>query len=99
MPQAEPPDGELAQVEQSLRGSERHAIIAADVGRQAPVLKKTFKYGESVTFAGGGKGLTGEEKTAGVVGDRQGIAVLAIPEQELTLVIGAPELIGPLPRR
>jgi len=34
-----------------------------------------------------------------VIGDRQWITVLAIPEQELAFVIGAPELIGALPQR
>ena len=33
--QAKPPDGERAEVEQSMRRGEGHAIIAADVGRQA----------------------------------------------------------------
>jgi hypothetical protein len=37
--QAEPPDGEFAEMKQSVRGSERHSIIAADVGRQAALLK------------------------------------------------------------
>jgi hypothetical protein len=34
-PQAEPPHRELAQVEQRMCGSERHTVIAADVGGQA----------------------------------------------------------------
>ncbi len=31
--QPEPSDGELAQVEQGVGGSEGHAVVAADVGR------------------------------------------------------------------
>ncbi len=92
--QAEPPDRELAQVKQGVSGSEGHAVIAADVGGQAALLKKPFKHSKSVLFAGGRKSLTGEEKTASVIGDRQRIAVLTIPEQELAFVIGAPKLIG-----
>ena len=38
--QAEPPDGELAQVEQGVCGSEGHAVVAADVGGQAALLEK-----------------------------------------------------------
>jgi hypothetical protein len=34
-PRAEPPHRELAQVEQRMCGSERHTVIAADVGGQA----------------------------------------------------------------
>ena len=37
--QAKPPDGEFAEMKQSVRGSKRHAIIAADVGGQAALLK------------------------------------------------------------
>ena len=41
--QAKPPDGEFAEVEQSVGGSERHAVIAANVGGQATFLKKPLK--------------------------------------------------------
>ncbi len=68
-------------------------ICHSDIGRQAALLKKPLKHSKSVFFAGGRKSLTGEEKTARVIGDGQGGAVLMIPQQELTLVIGAPQLI------
>src|SRR6202451_4472141 len=95
----EPPDREFAQVEQSVSGSERNTVIATDVGGQAALLKKPFKHGESVVFLGGRQGFTGEQKTAGVIGDGQRIAVLPIAQQELSLVIGAPQLVGPLAQR
>src|SRR6266851_8486109 len=57
-------------------------------------LKCLFKHGTSVVFFGGGKSLTGEEITAGMIGDRQRVAVFMIARQELALVIGAPEFIG-----
>ena len=94
--QAQPPDGELAQVEQSVGGSEGHAVVAADVGGQAALLKKPLKHSKSVIFSGGRKRFAGEQITAGVIGDRQRIAVLLIAQQELAFVIGAPELIGAL---
>src|SRR5487761_262920 len=82
-----------------MRRGEGYTVVAADVGRQAALLKKPFKYSESVSFPGRGKGLTSQQKTAGVVGDGERIAVLAVPQQELALVVGTPELIGPLPQR
>src|SRR5487761_104517 len=97
--QAQPPHGELAQVEQGVRGGEGHAIITANVGGHAALFTKPFKHGESILFAGGGKRFTGEQKTAGMIGDGQRIAVLAISQQELPFVIGAPQFVGPLPER
>jgi len=96
-PQAEPPHGELAQVEQRMCGSERHTVIAADVGGQAALLKKPCKHRESVLFPGRRKGFTGEEKTGWRGRDRQRIAVLMIPQQKLAFVIGAPQFIGRWP--
>jgi hypothetical protein len=95
----EPPDRKFAQVKQGMGRSEGHSVVAADVGRQAALLKKPLKHSESVVFPGRRKGLTSEQKTAGVIGDRQRVAVLAIPQQELAFVVGAPKLIGPLPQR
>jgi len=82
-----------------MRGSEGHPVVAAHVGGQAALLKKPLKYSKSVVFSGGGKGLTAEKKTAGVIGDRQRVAVLVISQQELAFVVGAPEFIGPLSQR
>jgi hypothetical protein len=62
-----------------VSGSEGNTVIAANVGGQATLLKKSFKHSESVVFLGGREGFTGEEKPAGVVGDRQRIAVLVVP--------------------
>src|ERR1700724_1406330 len=90
----EPPNRELAQIEQGVSGSEGNTVIAADVRRQAALLKKPLKHGKCVVFFGGRKGFTGEEVPAGVIGDGQRIAVLMIAQQELALVIGAPKLIG-----
>ena len=53
--EAKPPNGELAEMEQSMGGGEGHAIIAADVAGQAAILKQPFKHGKSVVFAGGGE--------------------------------------------
>jgi hypothetical protein len=45
--------------------------------------------------AGGGKRLTSQNKTAGVIRERERIAVLVISQQGLAFVVGTPELIGP----
>jgi hypothetical protein len=97
--QAQPPHRELAQIKQGVSGSEGHTVIAADVGGQATLLKKPLKHSESVLFPGRRKGFTGEQKAAGMVGDRQRITVLVIAEQELSFVIGAPQFIGALAKR
>ena len=94
--QAQPPHGELAQVEQRVCGSEGHAVVAADVGGQAALLKKPLKHGKSVVFFGGRERLAGQQVSAGMIGDREWVAVVMIPEQELAFVIGTPELIGAL---
>src|SRR6202043_1171717 len=96
--QAQPPHGEFAQAEQSMRRSEGHAIITANVGGQAALLKEPLKHGKGVIFAGRRKRFTSEQKTAGVIGDGQRITVLAIAKQKLAFVIGTPELIRALPK-
>jgi alkanesulfonate monooxygenase SsuD/methylene tetrahydromethanopterin reductase-like flavin-dependent oxidoreductase (luciferase family) len=48
--QAQPPDCEFAQIKQGVRGSERHTVIAADVGGQAALFKQPLKHRESVLF-------------------------------------------------
>jgi hypothetical protein len=95
--QAKSPDRQLAQIKQGVSGRERNTVVAADVGRQAALLKKALQYAESVVFPGRGKSLAGEQKAAGVIGDGQRIAVLPIAEQELAFVIGASQFVGPLP--
>ena len=97
--EAKPPDRKFAQVEQSVCGSERYAVVTADVGGQAALLKKSLKHRESIVFSGRRKGFTSEQETAGVIGDGERITVLAIAEQELAFVIRTPEVIRSLSQR
>ena len=60
--EAKPPDRQLAQVESSVRRSEGHAVVAANVGGQAALLKKPLKYRKSVSFSRGRKSLAGQQK-------------------------------------
>src|SRR5271169_5081907 len=41
--QAQPPDGQLRQIEKSIRRSERNAIVGADRLRQATLLEQALK--------------------------------------------------------
>src|ERR1700682_767731 len=95
----QPPNREFAQVEQRLRRSKRNAVIAADVGGQATLLKKPLKHSKSVFLFGGGQRFAGQQITAGVIGDRQRITILAITQQEFPFVISAPQFIGLLTQR
>src|SRR5258708_22540735 len=90
-PQPEPPDSKFAQVEQGVCGSEGDAVIAADVGGQATLLKKPLKQSKSKGFLGGGKSFAGQQISAGMIGDGQRGAGLTITQQELAFVIGAPQ--------
>jgi hypothetical protein len=54
-------------VEQGVGGSKGDAVVAADVGGQAALLKKPFKYGKSVVFSGRREGLAAQQVAAGVV--------------------------------
>ena len=74
--------------------SEGHSVVVADVSGQAALLKKSLKYGKSVVFSSERKGFTSKKKTAGVIGNRQRIAILVVSQQELAFVIGAPQLVG-----
>ena len=78
--QPKPPHRQLAQVEQGVRGSEGHTVIAADVGGQSTLSKKPFKHSESVHFPCRRKRLAGEEKAAGVVGDGERVTILTIAQ-------------------
>lgn len=92
--ETEPPDGQLAEAVEGVGGGERHAVVRADHVRQAKVFERAFEDGEGESLLRGGQRLTRQEIPTREVGDREGIAVAAIAEQELALVIGAPEGVG-----
>ena len=70
--QAQPPNRELAEMKQSVSGSEGHAVVAADVGGQAALLKPPLKHSKSVVFAGGRESFAAQQITAGMIGDGEG---------------------------
>src|ERR1700675_3835167 len=63
---------------------------------QTTLFKKALKDSKSVVFFGGGERLAGQQISAGMIGDGQGVAVEMVSQQKLAFVIGTPELIGTL---
>ena len=97
IPRKVPPEWDMHPSEYQVAKLDLLRILPANLF--LGLLKKPFEHSERRVFPRGGKRLTGEQITAGMIGDRQRVAVVMIPEQELALVIGAPECIGSLPQR
>src|SRR5579864_7031142 len=95
-PQAQPPHGQFAQTEEGAGASEGHTVVAADGARQAVLLEGSLKNTEGEVFAGALQTFTAQQVARGEVRDGQGVAVAVIGEHELALVIGTPEIIGPI---
>ena len=89
----EPPDGQPAQVEQSIGGGEGNTIVGADGGRQPALLKQPLESGTSKVFAGGFERFAQQQIPRGVIGDGERIAVGLVAEPELGLVISTPETV------
>lgn len=92
---AQPPHRELAQAEERMGTGEGHAVVGTDRQRQAEVFERTLEYGKCELLFGGCQCLAAQEITAGEVGNGQRIAIAPIGEHEFTLVVGAPEIVGP----
>jgi len=91
---AQPPDGELAQVEQGVGAGEGHAVAGADGFWQAAFLEQTLEGGEGKFLTGRIECFAKEEKARGLIGDGEGIAIGMVAAAELALVVGAPQVIG-----
>ena len=78
------------------------ATVVEAVAKLGSRLRDAFtvvEAGRVRIFSRRGKRLTGEQEAAGVIGDGQRIAIFTVAQQELAFVIGAPQLVGPLPQR
>lgn len=75
----------------SALGLAKGTPLSVLIARGKP--NSALEHGESVNLLGGVKRLTGQEVAAGEIGDRQRIAVALVGEHELTLVIGAPQVV------
>lgn len=77
-----------------MRRSEGNAVVGTDDARQAAFVGQALKSGEREFFPIGFQRLTQKQVAGGVVGDRQRITISFIAELKLSLVVGAPEIIG-----
>ena len=68
-PQAQPPDRQLAQVEEGMGGSEGNPVVATDVGRQTAFFKQPLKDRKGEVFAGRGQRFAGQQITADMIGE------------------------------
>ena len=92
--QAQPPDGELGKIEQGVRAGKGDAVVGADGGGQAALVEELLEGGEGGVFARGFEGFAEQQIARGMVGDGQRVAIMAVAEQELTLEVGAPQVVG-----
>ncbi len=69
--EAQPPDRQLAEVEQRVGGGERRAVVRADGGWQAAFLEQAFKGGKSQLLPRGFKGFAQQQVARGMIGDGQ----------------------------
>src|ERR1700675_2664685 len=91
--EAQPPNGESAQIEEAIGRSEGHAVVGTNGLRQAPFLKQALKSGEGSLFLDRLHGLAEQKITAGMIGNGQGVTIPLIPQHELALVVGGPQSI------
>jgi len=68
---------------------ERPAVIGVDRPGKGEILESALKTLKALGLPGGGERITGEQVTAGMVGDGQGIAVALVSQHERALVVGA----------
>lgn len=77
-----------------MRRGEGNPVVGADRSGQAAFVEQALKGGKGEIFAIGFQRFTQEQKARGVVGDGQGITIPSIVKLKLSLVIGAPEIVG-----
>src|SRR3981189_3735515 len=78
---------------------EGHAVVRADASGEAALFIYVVKGRKSKSLTGRFKGFTEEEIARGMICDGQRVTVFFVAEQELTFVVGAPQLVGLLPQR
>src|SRR5205814_4262207 len=83
--QTQPPDRQFGEVEQRVRAGERHAVVGANGRRQAALEEQLLESGDGGVFAGRIQRFAKEQKTGGVIGDGERVAVVSVAELELAL--------------
>lgn len=79
----EPPDGELGEVEQSIRTGEGNAVVRSDGGWQAALDKQLLERGKCEVFAGRLEGFAQQQEARSVISDGEWIAITPVAEFEL----------------
>jgi hypothetical protein len=92
-PQAQPPDGELAQAEQGMGRGEGDAVVGANRRGKPKLLECALKDGKRAPFLDGFQSFAGQQVARAVVRDGQWVAVLLVAEAELAFEVGAPQLV------
>ena len=87
------PDREPGQPGQCIRG-ERDAVVGSNTLWQAVLLEESFEVSHCPLKRYGWVGITAQEETDGEITHGEREAVGAIPQTELPLVVGGPDLIG-----
>jgi hypothetical protein len=88
------PDGESGKASQGT-GGEGDAIVGADAVGQAKLVEEPGEVLLGELEGDGGVGVHPEQVAGGQIADRERKAVMAIPEAELALVVGGPDVVGP----
>jgi hypothetical protein len=83
-----------SQIEEGVRTGERHPIVRTNGLGEPAVSEEPLEGGNGDFLAGGLEGFAHEQEAGGLVGDGEGIAVAAVAELELTLEVGAPQIVG-----
>jgi hypothetical protein len=89
----QPPDGQIRQVKEPIRRSERETIVRANGLQQTALLEQALKGGKGEPFLVGIHGSTEQQKAGGMIGNRQRIAVALAGQRELAFAVGAPQAV------
>ena len=92
-PEAQPPDRELAQTEEGVAAGEGTAIVGADDRGSPKSLKARSNTVNAYVSLVVVQRVAAQQVAAREVGDGQRIAIALIGEHELTLVVGAPQIV------
>src|SRR5215831_5234855 len=68
-------------------------VVRANGARQAALSEEALKGRKGGLFRIGFHGLTQQQITGGMIGDGERVAVAFVPQHELALVVGTPQLV------
>ena len=83
----------MGEAEQRPGRGERRAVVGADRSGQSELAEGALEHREGELRLGRLEALAGEQEAGAVIGDGERVAVLLVAEQELALVVGAPQAV------